>query len=208
MTVPMVDWRHRALALLAESSADSAHPASRPLGLVRSDDNVEPVDEAMEGSPLDASIIVRSAPRMPRVFEHHDCGPWNFYRTPTAHLVAFDWDNANPEGVPGFDFVQALAYVGFAIDGAFGTRRFAESFARRKSGRIASLLPACRERYVSEVGLDDAALCAVRLFASMRLSNDEIEARHEQGRPLRSRELERSMLGMWVAEARSTIDGC
>jgi hypothetical protein len=154
----------------------------------------------------DAMWTVRSLDHMPRVLEHHDCAPWNFYRARDRRLVAFDWDNATPDGIPGFDLIQALAYVGFAVDGAFGTRAFAESFTRRSGGRRQSILRACRERYASALGLDAATLRAIRLFAWMRLTNDEIEARRRANSSLRSHELERSMLGMWVAEARSTND--
>lgn len=153
-----------------------------------------------------ACSSIAAVKRIPTVFEHHDCAPWNFYVTGGHGLVAFDWDNANPCGVPAFDLVQALGHVAFSVDGALRRRRFADSLGQRKRGKLAVVRHESRSRYASALGLDDATMRAIRVFAWMRLTNDELEAGRRAGKQLRPEEVQRSMLGAWIEEARSAID--
>ena len=142
---------------------------------------------------------------LPTVFEHHDYAPWNIYVSP-KRLVAFDWDNADPRGIPAFDLVQGLAYLAISIDGSLGTLRFAESFRRREAGPLGVVWRECRSKYASALGIDEDELRAIQVFAWMRLTNDEIEGRRRAGNLLQRDAIERSMLGLWLEEARSAID--
>jgi hypothetical protein len=153
----------------------------------------------------DACDRVATLDRLPTVFEHHDCTPWNFYVTPERRLVAFDWDNANPSGIPALDLIQSLGYLAFCVDGSLGSHRLAEAFRRRERGRLGAIREEARTRYAAAAGIDDSTMQAVRVFAWMRLSNDEFEGRRRIGSRLQRAEIERSMLGMWEAEARSAI---
>jgi len=153
----------------------------------------------------EACAMISRVERLPTVFEHHDCAPWNIYVTRQG-LAAFDWDNANPRGVPGFDLIQVLARLGFAIDGSLGSHRFADSRRRRETGRLGAALREWRSRYASAVGIDPNALEAIRVFAWMRLTNDEIESRRRGGGSIGRDEVDRSMLGLWLEEARSAMD--
>jgi hypothetical protein len=152
-----------------------------------------------------ACAAVADVERLPTVFEHHDCAPWNIYAS-SERLVAFDWDNADPRGIPAFDLVQGLGYLAMSIDGSLGTLRFAESFRRREAGPLRLVWRECRSRYASALGIDEDALRAIRVFAWMRLTNDETESRRRARNPLQGDAIERSMLGLWLEEARSAID--
>jgi len=159
-----------------------------------------------EGLLEAACSSIAAVKRIPTVFEHHDCAPWNFYVTHDERLVAFDWDNANPRGIPGFDLVQALGHVAFSVDGALRSRRFGESLGRREAGKLAVVRHENRARYASALRLDLETMCAIRVFAWMRLTNDELEASRRAGKQLRPEEVGRSILGAWIEEARSAID--
>jgi len=161
------------------------------------------VDRAFLGA---ACSRIEALGSKPTVCEHHDCSPWNLYVRPDRSLVAFDWDNANAHGIPAFDLVQALGLLAFSIDGSLGSRRFADSFRRAESGKRGAIRRECRSRYASALGMDADTMTAVRVFAWMRLTNDEFEARRRRGDYPAPKDLESSMLGLWREEARSAMD--
>jgi len=200
----VTDWLVALGASTCRSGQEDVRPALVREVIDRFRENAAGLIDA--GFLDDACSIAANIPRFSSVFEHHDCTPWNFYVTPESRLVAFDWDNAASNGVPAFDLVQAIGYLAFSIDGCLGTRRFAETFRRREHGALGDIRRECRTRYASTLGLADDAMRAVRVFAWMRLSNDEFERRHRARNPLYRPQIDRSMLGMWEAEARSAMD--
>ncbi|AHG93310.1 hypothetical protein J421_5775 (plasmid) [Gemmatirosa kalamazoonensis] len=153
----------------------------------------------------EAVALLAGVKSLPTVFEHHDCRPWNIYRTRDHRLVAFDWDNARPHGLPAFDLLQCHAYLAFAVDGTLATGRYAWSHRRAEAGRLGGVRRACRARYADAVGLDDYAMRAMRAFVWMRLCADEVEVRRAGGAPLARSDVAQSLLGLWEAEARAAL---
>ncbi len=103
---------------------------------------------------------------LPIVCEHRDCSPWNIAIGAGGDPSLFDWESAEPDGLPGLDLVYFLANCAFVIDGALESGRTRESYASlldpgTANGRVAAESLAS---YARAVGLDDAVLRRLRLL--------------------------------------------
>ena len=94
---------------------------------------------------------------LPSVIEHRDFSPWNVHVGPDGGLLAYDWESAEPAGLPLNDLVYFLAYLAFFHDGAIASGRCPESYRRARdlptlTGRVHR---ECVARYAERVGLDE-----------------------------------------------------
>ena len=93
---------------------------------------------------------------LPSVPEHRDFSPWNVHVAPDGGLVAYDWESAEPAGLPLNDLVYFLAYLGFFHDDAIARGRCLASYRRsRDPGTVTGGVHSdCVARYAERVGLD------------------------------------------------------
>ena len=134
----------------------------------------EPLDgfERRFGSVVGAATIERVRARlnrlgdMPVVCEHRDCSPWNTILGPDGSPALFDWESAEPEGLPGLDLVYFLANSAFILDRALEAGTTRQSYAAlldpaTAHGRVAA---ECLSHYGAAVGLDADVLARLRLL--------------------------------------------
>ncbi|GJG88011.1 hypothetical protein tb265_31920 [Gemmatimonadetes bacterium T265] len=153
----------------------------------------------------EAAALLASVPPTPTVLAHGDFRPWNVYVGPGRRLAAFDWDGGRADGLPLLDLLHGHAALGFTLDRALGTGRFAASRRRRDAGAPGRARRDGAARYARAVGVSDHAARAVRAFAWMDLSADEADTAREAGRPVTRADLPRTYLGLWEDEARAAL---
>lgn len=107
---------------------------------------------------------------LPLVWEHRDFGPWNVVLEENGEPAAIDWEDAEPQGLPGLDLAYFLASAAFAIDGVPGgaqrVERALESNRRlldpgTELGRVAT---ACVEEYRAQLDIADEDFRRLRLL--------------------------------------------
>ncbi len=115
---------------------------------------------------------------LPSVPEHRDFSPWNVHVAPDGGLVAYDWESAEPAGLPLNDLVYFLAYLGFFHEDAIARGRCLESYRRaRDPGTFTGgVHRECVARYAERVGLDAAHVRGLHLLTWL------IHTRSEYGR--------------------------
>jgi hypothetical protein len=69
------------------------------------------------GLPGRARKALASLGDLPLVCEHRDFGPWNIVIGENGEPAAIDWEDAEPQGLPGLDLIYFLASAAFSIDG-------------------------------------------------------------------------------------------
>jgi hypothetical protein len=87
---------------------------------------VDPLDELERdfgelipaGMPARARRALADLGDLPLVWEHRDLGPWNVVIGEAGKPAAIDWEDAEPEGLPGLDLIYLLASTTLLIDGA------------------------------------------------------------------------------------------
>jgi hypothetical protein len=204
---------HRALAIAATDWLGSLANARAPVGAA---DHV--VESALRDfaarfeSVLDPAEL-RAAERLvapllglPSVPEHRDFSPWNVHVAPEGGLVVYDWESAEPAGLPLIDLVYFLAYLAFFQEGTVETARCAKSYrrARDPSTFTGAVHQECVERYVARVGLDPGhvrSLHALTWLIHSRSEYDRLAA--DAGGPPSTDVLHRSLfLALWREELR------
>ena len=124
------------------------------------------------GPVIGAATVERARARLgglgdlPVVCEHRDCSPWNTILGPDGRPALFDWESAEPEGLPGLDLVYFLANSAFILDGALERGATRESYAglldpATDHGRVAA---ECFARYGAAIGVDTDVLERLRLL--------------------------------------------
>jgi hypothetical protein len=103
---------------------------------------------------------------LPIVCEHRDCSPWNIVIDAGGNPVLFDWESAEPEGLPGLDLVYFLANCAFVLDGALESGRTRESYAAlldpgTSHGRVGAESFAS---YAQALGFDECVMRRLRLL--------------------------------------------
>ena len=110
-------------------------------------------------------IILSELGNLPLVYTHNDCAPWNVVKLEKG-LGVFDWDGADPQGLPLTDLIYFMTNMAFRLDEAVNAQGMVESYRMLLNpesdlGRIfhASLL-----HYAERVGLDSASIRPLRLL--------------------------------------------
>ncbi len=104
-----------------------------------------------------AERVVAPLADLPSVIEHRDFSPWNVHVGADGALLAYDWESAEPNGLPLSDLVYFLTYLAFFHDGAIASGRCPESYrrARDPSTFTGHVHRECVARYAERVGLDE-----------------------------------------------------
>ena len=66
---------------------------------------------------------------LPLVLAHNDCTPWNLVLM-GERTGLFDWEEADPHGLPGVDVVYCLATAAFVQDGVASTPKAIDTYER------------------------------------------------------------------------------
>ena len=162
----LAEGAYRDLALRATDwlAAFAAVPAAAPPGAAGRVIERTLREFATAFGPVVGQAELRATERLvaplmdlPSVIEHRDFSPWNVHVGPDGGLLAYDWESAEPAGLPLNDLVYFLAYLAFFRDGAIASGSCPESYRRARdpstfTGRIHH---ECVARYAERVGLDD-----------------------------------------------------
>jgi hypothetical protein len=113
-----------------------------------------------------ARRVLEDLDNLPQITEHRDCAPWNIVLTGTGAPALFDWESAEPRGLPALDLPYYLANAAFVLDGALESGRTRDTYARLLDattpyGRIAE---ACFDEYSRRLGLRGDTLPRLRLL--------------------------------------------
>jgi len=141
---------------------------------------------------------------LPSVPEHRDFSPWNVHVAPDGGLVTYDWESAEPAGLPLNDLVYFLAYLAFFHDDAIARRSCLESYRRtRDPGTFTGGVHRdCLARYAERVGLDAGHVRGLHLLTWLIHTRSEYRrfAADAGGAPAAAA-LERSLfLALWREE--------
>jgi hypothetical protein len=164
--------------------------------------------QAVVGSPeLQATEqLVAPLRGLPGVLEHRDFSPWNVHLAGEGSLAVFDWESAEPAGLPLTDLVYFLAYLAFFREGTVDTPRCVDSYrrARDPSTVTGAVHGECVEQYVGRAGLAAEhvrALHAITWVIHSRSEHDRLAA--DAGGPPPPDALRRSLfLALWREELR------
>jgi len=187
-----------------------------PLGTAWRDRLVEPALAAFEenyGAAIDPASLRRTRATLigvgalPPVCEQRDFGPWNLLLKTNGALVVLDWESAELDGLPALDLLYFLTYLAFFLDGALDSGRYRASY-RSSLDPVTftgAVRAACLARYADRVGLDGAALTALRLLVwplHARSEHRRLEADYGGRAPLDA--LRRGLfIGLWEEEIRA-----
>jgi Phosphotransferase enzyme family len=120
--------------------------------------------------PQRARELLAGLGDLPPACEHRDFGPWNIIVEEDGSLAAIDWEDAEPQGLPGLDLAYFLASAAFELDGGLDSTDRLEQARRRnrelldpgtEMGAIASR---CAGRYCDAVGIGPSELPRLRLL--------------------------------------------
>jgi hypothetical protein len=122
--------------------------------------------ELPPGAAKRARRLLEGLGDLPLVPEHRGCSPGNVVLTAGADPAVFDWEAAEPRGLPGCDLVYFLARAAFQMEGAHSPARAREAYARlldpaTAHGRVAA---ACLDEYAVRLNLDQEAMRRLRLL--------------------------------------------
>jgi aminoglycoside phosphotransferase (APT) family kinase protein len=124
--------------------------------------------------------------------------------TASGAIGVLDWESAEPQGLPALDLIYFLTYLAFFYDGAIKSGRFRESYrmARDGVGLTGKVFHSCLDRYAAAVGVDRAALPALRILAWMLHARSEHRRMvADVGGPPSAEMLRQSLfLGLWQEE--------
>ena len=126
----------------------------------------------------------RSSSRLPTVFEHRDFAPWNLLVDKDGTLRAVDWESSVQCGLPLLDLWYFLTYLALAVE-RVPERRLADVYPQlvdpsSRTGRVTALAV---DRYLQRVGLDPAAVSALRGLTWMVHTPSELERRPPDADP-------------------------
>ncbi len=122
--------------------------------------------------------------RLPTVFEHRDFAPWNLLVDKDGTLRAVDWESSVQCGLPLLDLWYFLTYLALAVE-RVPERRLADVYPQlvdpsSRTGRVTALAV---DRYLQRVGLDPAAVSALRGLTWMVHTPSELERRPPDADP-------------------------
>jgi hypothetical protein len=141
---------------------------------------------------------------LPLVCEQRDFGPWNVLLTTGDAIGVLDWESAEMHGLPALDLIYFLTYLALFYDGAIesGQGRASYRMARGGAGLTGQVFHGCLERYAAAVGVERAALPALRMLAWMLHARSEHRRMvADAGGPPTADVLRRSLfLGLWEEE--------
>ena len=203
LAVRAADW----LADLA------APPATRPAGSAGESVQAAVRDFATAFAPVVDRAELQMTDRLlapladlASVLEHRDFSPWNVHVAPDGRLVAYDWESAEPAGLPLNDLVYFLAYLAFFYDGAIESGRCPESYRRaRDPGTFTGgVHRECLARYADRVGLDAAQVRGLHALTWLIHARSEyLRFAADAGGPPPPAALRRSLfLALWRQELR------
>jgi hypothetical protein len=141
-------------------------------------------------------------PDLPLVFEHRDCSPWNVVIGPGGAPALMDWESSEPQGLPCLDLIYFLANAAFILDGALESRTTRTTYRSLLSpdsvyGKVAER---CFERYCAELGIDPAALPALRLLTWLIHSRSDFRHLELEGQTTPARLRAAPFLGLVLQE--------
>ena len=121
------------------------------------------VDPALVRETVDR---LQSLAALPLVPEHRDFAPWNLLVSEGGKLGAWDWESAEPDGLPFLDLVYFLAYLSFDLENAIASGRPVETYRSLLDERttVGGVGTECMSRYAAAFALRDADLPALRLL--------------------------------------------
>ena len=150
--------------------------------------------------------IVAPLADLPSVPEHRDFSPWNVHVAPDGGLVAYDWESAEPVGLPLTDLVYFLTYLAFFHDGAITRDRCPQSYRRTRdpSTFTGGVYQECMTRYAERVGLDVGHVRGLHLLTWLiHTRSDHRRFTADAGALPPAASLERSLfLALWRTELR------
>jgi hypothetical protein len=151
-----------------------------------------------------AEQLVAPLAELPTVPEHRDFSPWNVHVAPDGELLAYDWESAEPTGLPLNDLVYFLAYLAFFHDRAIEHGRCPESYQRsRDPGTFTGeVYRDCLVRYATRIGLDRGYEHGLHVLTWMiHACSEQRRLAADTGGPPPARVLERSLfLALWREE--------
>jgi hypothetical protein len=190
-----------------------AHRTARPPGgarrLVASavEDFERAFGRVADPARLQATMhLLGSVGDPPRVMEQRDFSPWNVHVAAGGELVIFDWESAEPDGLPLLDLIYFLSYLTFFHDGAIASGKLRESYRRSldPSSFTGRVHQECVERYVQCLHLDRGLVRPLRLLTWLIHSRSDY--RHltadAAGTPAPSALRESLFFGLWQEELR------
>jgi hypothetical protein len=107
---------------------------------------------------------------LPLVWEHRDLGPWNVVIDEAGAPAVIDWEDADPEGLPGLDLFYLLASSTLLIDGALDDTSRADLILKSYAGLLDPGTPqgktaaACIEDYRAHLGIGAGDFRRLRLL--------------------------------------------
>ncbi len=107
---------------------------------------------------------------LPLTWEHRDFGPWNVVLEQSDQPAAIDWEDAEPQGLPGLDLVYFLAGAAFAIDAVpDGPQRIEQALESNRrlldpGTELGAVATACVEEYRAKLGIGEEDFRRLRLL--------------------------------------------
>jgi hypothetical protein len=155
-----------------------------------------------------AHDLLAAIDELPLVCEQRDFGPWNVLLTTSGEIGVLDWESAELQGLPALDLIYFLSYLAFFYDGAIRSGHIRESYraALGGAGLTGQAFHECLERYADAVGIERAALPALRALTWMLHAQSEYRRMSDDaGGPPSADALRQSLfLGLWEEELRSS----
>jgi hypothetical protein len=137
--------------------------------------NSEPVLKAFErkyGQELGGNLSrqirenLLQVEALPVAFEHRDFSAWNVLITDDGSLSVLDWDDAEPDGLPGMDLIFFLTTLALLHDGAMSTGQFRTVYrtAQDPNSFTGSVQAECLRIYFEALGLSPDSARPLRLL--------------------------------------------
>lgn len=103
---------------------------------------------------------------LPLIWTHNDCAPWNIV-VADDKLAMFDWELANPLGLPAVDLVYGLATSAFMQDRVAATPRAIETYERllKSTDPRGMVFQSSLDDYADAMGLSDEDISRLRVAA-------------------------------------------
>ena len=122
--------------------------------------------------------------RLPTVVEHRDFAPWNLLVDEDGTLRAVDWESSVRCGLPLLDLWYFLTYLALAVE-RLPERRLADAYPQLvdRSSRTGRVSASAVDHYLQRVGLDPAAVPALRALTWMVHTPSELERRPPEADP-------------------------
>lgn len=133
------------------------------------------------GAVIDAQMLAETAELVARiedvasVIEHRDFGPWNILVDDAGTMTVLDWESSRVRGLPLLDLIYFTAYIGFFVDRAMVSRRFAESYRTTLDPRsvTGALRVELTERYRERCGISTDVERALRALCWIEHADSE-----------------------------------